>query len=621
MTESPADETAGGAGTVAAAPPPELALETGEVRDVVDLEAEQQSTCAVRSDGRVLCWGRNADGSLYESVGAFGLPVAVGSVLRPTFVPDVDDAVEIEIAGYESACVRTRSGGVRCWGMEAPEWTGVRQLVANGGTLCALVEGGRVRCTGESRMEATPDAAMVEIGTGPSRACARSEDGAVWCWGLDVYGMASGGAGGNAWIAPRRIRLPSRATQLAVGDSIACALLSDRRVACWGELHEGVDVVEELRGATSIAVGDRDACATLADAVVCTDGYRQQRMPLAADRVVAGASHTCALAEGRVQCWGRPSSGEIADGGYAGSATPIEVARDVRELLLDASTRSWMRRADGALFTPGSNGGQSWIAEWPRYDVGTRCVWRDGGEARCLRSEYSEPEEATFHDVRAIAGGSELACVLDTSSTLRCTRMVVGTPRTDARFLPPDPVEHVVDFCAHRNRLVCAATEDGRVRCAKGLRQPDDAPRPTPGVDALRDVVEVACGRERLCARTRQGDALCLPYDAAADEIVSVGEPGLRSIAAGGGHFCGLVADGGVACWGANAMGQLGDGTLISRHRAMPVAGIDDAVEVDCGTDHTCVRSEDGVVRCFGRSEDQSGIPWPDERTEPVIVP
>jgi len=598
----------------------ELGLVRGEVRDVVDLDAQNESSCAVRADGRVLCWGRNADGALDDGDGAFRLPRRVASVLRPTFVPGVEDAVEVEIVQRSASCVRTRSGDVECWGQDAPAWTGVRQIAAGDGTLCALLEGGAVRCVGARGVEDTPDAGMVEVGADGGRACSRDEDGSVWCWGLDVYGMASGTSGTSDRVPPRRLRLPRPATSLGVGNTVACAVLTDRRVACWGEGFEGVELVSALRGASHVEAGAfRDVCGALEDAVVCVTGNERRRLSLDAQRVAVGAYHGCAVVEGGVRCWGRPMAGELGDGGSRGSATPVEVARDVRELLLQGGTSSWMRRTDGSLFAPASNRDLRWIAEWPRHHFATRCVWREGGEARCLRSEYAEPTEATFTDVREIDGGNELACVLDTSATLRCTQMARGAPRSDARFVAPGPIEDVVDFCAHGRRQVCAATEDGRVRCFRGLRDAEGSVRPSPGVDALRGV-EVACSRRQVCARTRAGSVSCVPYEGEEADVVVAGS-GVTSLRAGRAHFCGLLGDGRVACWGENAMGQLGDGSLVSRPTMAPVPGTDDALEVDCGADHTCVRSEGGVVRCFGRSEDHSGIPWPADRREAVVVP
>ena len=54
-------------------------------------------------------------------------------------------------------------------------------------------------------------------------------------------------------------------------------------------------------------------------------------------------------------------------------------------------------------------------------------------------------------------------------------------------------------------------------------------------------------------------------------------------------HFCALRAQGGVACWGHNESGQLGDGTTVDSLIPVAVVGIHDAVAVATGWYHTCV--------------------------------
>jgi alpha-tubulin suppressor-like RCC1 family protein len=59
-------------------------------------------------------------------------------------------------------------------------------------------------------------------------------------------------------------------------------------------------------------------------------------------------------------------------------------------------------------------------------------------------------------------------------------------------------------------------------------------------------------------------------------------------------------ARGAVACWGSNAEGGLGDGTLDDRVVPTPVLDIDDAAEIAAGGLSACVRRRDGTVSCWG---------------------
>jgi alpha-tubulin suppressor-like RCC1 family protein len=72
---------------------------------------------------------------------------------------------------------------------------------------------------------------------------------------------------------------------------------------------------------------------------------------------------------------------------------------------------------------------------------------------------------------------------------------------------------------------------------------------------------------------------------------------------AGYDHACAVRANGTVACWGDNSLGQLGTGVASTTPSAAPVAvaGITDAKEVATGRGYTCVLRAGGELRCFGR--------------------
>ena len=77
----------------------------------------------------------------------------------------------------------------------------------------------------------------------------------------------------------------------------------------------------------------------------------------------------------------------------------------------------------------------------------------------------------------------------------------------------------------------------------------------------------------------------------------------VSAVAVGASHSCAVTVNGGVACWGSGARGQLGDGISgKDYHRAMaaPVVGISGAVGVRAGGDTTCAVLYGGGVWCWG---------------------
>ena len=71
-------------------------------------------------------------------------------------------------------------------------------------------------------------------------------------------------------------------------------------------------------------------------------------------------------------------------------------------------------------------------------------------------------------------------------------------------------------------------------------------------------------------------------------------------VAAGSTHTCVLRAGGGVACWGDNTFGELGDGTKTQRRRPVSVSKVTDAVSVSTGFGFTCAARRDQSVSCWG---------------------
>jgi alpha-tubulin suppressor-like RCC1 family protein len=71
-----------------------------------------------------------------------------------------------------------------------------------------------------------------------------------------------------------------------------------------------------------------------------------------------------------------------------------------------------------------------------------------------------------------------------------------------------------------------------------------------------------------------------------------------------GEHACVLTAASGVACWGRNDEGQLGNGSAGAAFRSgtpVPVTGLSSGVvAVVTGYNHACALTTGGAVKCWG---------------------
>ena len=78
------------------------------------------------------------------------------------------------------------------------------------------------------------------------------------------------------------------------------------------------------------------------------------------------------------------------------------------------------------------------------------------------------------------------------------------------------------------------------------------------------------------------------------------GISGIVEIGVGFGHTCALNRDGQVLCWGANGVGEIGDGTTEIQYEPVVVEGLPRAVALGTGAHHTCIVDEPGQVWCWG---------------------
>jgi len=148
-------------------------------------------------------------------------------------------------------------------------------------------------------------------------------------------------------------------------------------------------------------------------------------------------------------------------------------------------------------------------------------------------------------------------------------------------------------------------------------------------------VVSVTLGLFHSCVVTSVGEALCWGKNdnGQLGDVSTVDRPiptpvyglssGVVAVAAGDSHTCVLKSTGGVACWGDNSVGQVGDDTYASkRYVPTPVKNLDSGViAMSVGSGHTCVLTTVGGALCWGfNSRGQLGVENPGEKRVPTQV-
>jgi alpha-tubulin suppressor-like RCC1 family protein len=157
-------------------------------------------------------------------------------------------------------------------------------------------------------------------------------------------------------------------------------------------------------------------------------------------------------------------------------------------------------------------------------------------------------------------------------------------------------------------------------------------PSPPTRIDGLSSIVQIAIGREHICALDRSGQVHCWGLNAMGqlgdgthsfhDRPTRALVPVAHSIAAGYRHTCALTAGGDVWCWGWNNRGQLGSG-VISAASPTPAKVIlpEQALEVAAGSEHTCASTASGALWCWGYGAfGQLGDQSVGDRPQPVLA-
>jgi alpha-tubulin suppressor-like RCC1 family protein len=349
-----------------------------------------------------------------------------------------------------------------------------------------------------------PGGGVAQLATGQQHSCLRTDQGALYCWGIDDMGELGQGAahvGTNA-LAPLAI---GGATwrDVAPGWRHVCALDDAGAAWCWGSNGNG-------------QLGTGSAAATIADPTPVGDGRRYVR-------IFSGDYHTCAIAtDHTLWCWGRNGAQELGLGDSADRNTPQQV------LIVAPQTGpddQW------AFVGPGSDHTCAIMANMSLWCWGSNANGQLGqnGNPTIVRNR---PEVVTPGSTwQLVEAGSDFECALGDDTYVYC----VG--RNDMRQLGSTSPDSDVP-------LEIAAI-DHFARIGVGLSH----------ACAVRDSSELYCWGENPNGELGIGTS-----GAPSGPVQVTGT--WRDVQAGNGHTCALDTTGAAWCWGLNKNGQLGTGDM-----------------------------------------------------------
>ena len=352
--------------------------------------------------------------------------------------------------------------------------------------------------------------------------------------------------------------------------------------------------------------------------------------------VATGEGHSCSLGlGGLVLCWGRNTLGQLGDGTYKAhnSALPVSYSPTGSGY---ASAQSIAAGADHTCVV-GQIGG--WVGCW-----GLNMNRQLGDGTTFTRNRLVDVIGVS--GATAVTAGKAHSCAIVQAGAVKCWgsntvgQLGDGTILLRKKVVTVSGVTGATAIAAGVTHT-CAIVALGAVKCWGGdvYGQLGDGTatlrRMTPvKVIGLTGATAIAAGSVHTCAVVAAGAVKCWGANGLGQignggfpmvnrlPVAVTGLSGATKVSAGYGHTCALVSGGAVKCWGGNVSGPLGDGTTVTKKTPVSVLGVTGAKSISAGYAHTCISLSSGIgVRCWGANyAGQLGDGTFTLRKTPVVV-
>ena len=286
------------------------------------------SSCALLASGKVDCWGYGNYGALGNGTfyttgnGGSAVPMAVKGLGGAGTLSGVASLVG---DGGDDYCALLTSGKVDCWGYGLYGQLGNGKFYTSGDPYNTGHEGSAVP-TAVKAVGGTGILSGVASLTsdGISGYCALLTSGKVDCWGYGNYGelgngtfYTTGNEGSDIPVAVKGVGGTGALSGVASltgyginGVGGYCALLTSRKVDCWGSGGTG-----QLGNGKFYTTGNRGSAVPAAVKAVGGTGTLSGVASLTSNADL-GAGYCALLTSGKVDCWGYGNYGELGNGTF-----------------------------------------------------------------------------------------------------------------------------------------------------------------------------------------------------------------------------------------------------------------------------------------------------------------
>ncbi|MGE3974488.1 MAG: RCC1 domain-containing protein [Bdellovibrionales bacterium] len=346
------------------------ALNLGTTESVQFLSTGDEFACAIFQSGKVKCWGRNTTGQLglgdVENRG--DAPTEMGTNLPYVDLGTTSKVTKIAL-GTAHVCAAFEDGRLKCWGDNADGQLGLGNVQPRGdganemgtnlpyidlgpnekvkdvwvGTAfsCALLVSGKIKCFGANGagqlglgdqldrgdganemganlpyVDLGSDIQVLSLALGDVHSCALTHQFKVKCWGDANYGQSGYGDTEDRGDEPNEMGDALPAVDLGFAQFVidlrsfnqtTCALMVNGTMKCWGNNETGALGLGDVnsRGDQTGEMGESLLPLYLGKKLSVSD-------------IATGLDHTCAIVgtklQNAVKCWGANARGQLGLG-------------------------------------------------------------------------------------------------------------------------------------------------------------------------------------------------------------------------------------------------------------------------------------------------------------------
>ncbi|MEI4235092.1 hypothetical protein [Roseovarius sp. D22-M7] len=510
-----------------------------------ELGATDDTTCGIKQDGSIWCWGADNEGKLGNGGPTSGSTDP--SISTPTQITFSGTFSDLQMS--RNSCALRDDGKIFCWARFRWHWTSSPTNQSHGQTwkdinaggyssLCAIRSDDRLFCWGSH--SSTP---LEIVGGGTWKqvegGCAIKMDDSIWC------GFGSGGtpvlkSGGNNW------------KELFDGP---CAIKDDDTLWCWGS--DGWGQLGNGGGGDAAEPEEISIGGTW--------------------KTIDRSRHACAIRlDGSLWCWGANNTGQLGDGTTSSRQSPVNIQPGTKWLEVAVTTNNksaghtCATRLDGARFCWGAN---------------------DNGQLGNLSSPANITNMTAIDDTgnyTAIYSSDSAACALRVDGTLWCWGSDASGVLGNGAGGGGTALSEVDGGGTWKSVGMSTTGPNAEHACAI---KSDDTLWCWGANDHGQVGVGVTGGDYQSPVQVSPGTTW---------KMVAAGH-----WQNGDGHTCAIRSDDTLWCWGINSEGQLGIGSTVDQNAPVQVSVGTTWKYVDLGSSRSsCAIRSDDRLYCWGVNKD-----------------